>query len=367
MKILHVVESLEMGGAEMVAVNLINSMREEHDLIVCCIKKEGPFVKRIACNIPIFCFDKGEGNDVKIPFRLAKIIRQNRIDVVHSHHWGVFCEAAWGGRMGGAKTIIHTAHGDLSHFSSNCLKKKVRRITERVSAILVDKIVTVSEYIRAQILSELSISPRKIMTIYNGIDTTNGVLPNFQKEAEERNELTLVTVGRLSTVKNYKMLLKAFKLAQDMTSLSMRLIFVGDGPEKVILEGLADRLRIANRVSFLGFRNDVERILASSDIFVLSSHYEGISMAILEAMRAGLPVIATSVGGNVESVKDEHTGVLVPDNDHGKFSEAIVKLASDSEKRKCLGLNGIRHVKETFNLKNSVKNYLNVYMRQSVI
>jgi sugar transferase (PEP-CTERM/EpsH1 system associated) len=357
MKILHVIESLEIGGAEMFVINLVNQMPKEYEQSICCIKKIGPLENRLSRDIRVFCLNKKEGNSLSVPFRLAKIIRHGGYDVVHSHNWGVLIESLVGGRLGGARCIIHTAHGIMEHYSKNKIKKHLRKIAERVMAFFLDKLVTVSDQLRGQIISDLSISSKKIMTVYNGVicrDDSKHIIKN-------NNMVTLVSVGRMVPVKNYQMLIKAFKIAEEKCSIPIRLIFVGDGPERKRLEQIKDDMKLGEKVIFYGYRDDTEKIMCESDIFVNSSFYEGISIAILEAMKESIPVIATSVGGNKEIIEDNFSGLLVPNNDAEKFSKAIVELVNDFEKRKRIGQNSKVIVSNRFNLNKTLDDYARLY------
>jgi L-malate glycosyltransferase len=361
MKILHVIESLEVGGAEMLVVNLINEMPKKYQHAVCCVKKVGALSKRLPNDVKIYCLNKHEGNSLSTPFQLARIIRKNHYDVVHSHNWGQIIEAVIGGKIGGAKCIIHTAHGVMGHYSGNIIKRKTRKLSEGLISRFADKIVTVSDYLRVQIISNLSISPDNIMIIYNGV-----ICKEKDRHIDNKNPtLTLVTVGRMVSVKNYPMLLRAFRMAKNKCSVPMRLLFIGDGPERNVLEQLKDELELDDSVIFYGFRDDVEKFLLESDIFVNSSFYEGISIAILEAMKESIPVIATSVGGNKEIITHNLSGMLVPDNDAEKFSEAIITLANNFEERKRIGEHGKALVIEKFNINKTVDSYRNLY--ESVI
>lgn len=357
MKILHVIESLEVGGAEMLVVNLINEMPNDYNQAVCCIKKIGQLSNKIKKNVKIYCLNKNEGNSLIVPLQIAKIIRNNKFDVVHSHNWGHFPETFLGAKIGGAKVIVHTAHGAMEHYSKNIIKKKLRMFIESIVSIFIDKIIAVSDSLRSKIINDLFISKNKVVTIYNGV--------NFKaidhKHKKCKSELLLVTVGRLVQVKNYKMLIRAFAIAKKRCKYNIRLIFVGDGPERNNLEIECDSYNLNNNLIFYGFCDEVDKILSESDIFVNSSHYEGISLAIIEAMKFSLPVIATSVGGNNEIISDGFSGILIPDNDVERFSDAIICLANDKKKRSIIGRNGREKAFNKFNFEKTKRNYIILY------
>jgi glycosyltransferase involved in cell wall biosynthesis len=161
-------------------------------------------------------------------------------------------------------------------------------------------------------------------------------------------------------VKNQAMMLRALSgvLARYPQA---RLRIIGDGPERSGLEALAGELRISGSVEFLGFRKDVGALLAESDVFLMSSHYEGISIAVLEAMCAGLPVLATRVGGIPEMVEDGRTGVLVPDGDVEAMAQAMGKLLDSSHDRQRLGAAGKEFLQREFSIDMTAERYFRLY------
>ncbi|MBL0125026.1 MAG: glycosyltransferase [Betaproteobacteria bacterium] len=170
-----------------------------------------------------------------------------------------------------------------------------------------------------------------------------------------------ITVGRLATIKNQAMMIRAFHAA---ACANAKLWLVGDGPERATLEALAAELALEDRVSFIGFRHDVADLLSQSDIFLMSSNYEGVSIAVLEAMRASLPVIGTQVGGMSETVKPD-TGVLMPAGDIAAMAAAIRMLADSPEKRQQLGAAGREFLITEFSINNMLTKYELLYKGNS--
>ncbi len=363
-RILQAIETLDCGGAEVVVINLIERLRFHHEVILCCVKKTGPLLKRIPKGIRILCLHKPEGNDLRTFIKMGVIIKRFKIDLVHTHNWDVLWDAALGSMLVGKIPVVHTIHGLFWRHAPTFIGRKknfFRRRLERISAWYASRLISVSNYLRKQVIDELAISGRKILTIRNGIPVTSSNLYEKRMRSKGNQEVRLITVGRLSRVKNYPMLLKAFSIALKKSKIPLRLIFVGDGPERGHLIELSNKLGIMDYVNFLGFRENVEELLWQSDIFVLSSHYEGISIAILEAMRAGLPVIATSVGGNVETVKHGVSGLLCKKDDHIDFATQIVFLSENREVRLRIGREAYSRLTSFFNIDKTVKAYLNVY------
>jgi glycosyltransferase involved in cell wall biosynthesis len=186
------------------------------------------------------------------------------------------------------------------------------------------------------------------------------------------NAEVIGTVGRLVSVKNYPLLLKAF--AQLATNHpDAHVVFIGDGPMREELVEQASRLMAddgratgqtpAHRIHFLGHRDDVAELLPAFDIFVLCSHSEGHSIALLEAMAAGCPIVATAVGGNTELIQNEVTGLLVPSNDELALKQAITRLLSDPGQAHHLGKAARQLVEERYSIEHMVRRYEELYRR----
>ena len=351
MRILHLIESLEFGGAEKVAIDLANAMADHHDVTICCVKRIGDLGASVDRRIQVLCLDKGEGNDYFVPFRLARILRRFRIDVLHAHNWGVFLEGAVAGTLARTPVLVQTVHGPYMDYAPGWwpqFKRSLRHRLERALASHFVKIVTVSDAIQQYIRDEIGISGTRLVTIHNGINI-DASAPASKRDSE----ITCITVGRLAEIKNQAMMIRAFHFAECRNA---RLWLVGDGPERARLEALVSALGLGERVIFAGFRHDIGEQLAQSDIFLMSSNYEGISIAVLEAMRAALPVIGTRVGGMSETV-NERTGILVDLEDFQAMAEAIRTLVDSPANRARLGIAGRQFLIAEFSIQTMVERY----------
>ncbi len=359
MRVLHVIETLEFGGAEKVLVELANAMANHCEVAVCCIKQTGELQASLDRRIRVHCMNSGEGNHVLLPFKLALLVRGGRFDVVHSHTWGVYIESAFGALLGGARILVHTVHGQYLYYApglASRLKRRLRHFVERMLARAHRRIVTVSDAIQKYVRAEVGIPAARLLTIHNGVSDAQ----HTSRPYRSGMPAVFITVGRLVAVKNYAMLLRAFADVVRLHPVS-RLVVVGDGPERSALEALTDELGISGRVEFLGFRQDVQLLLQEADIFVLSSRYEGISIALLEAMRAGLPAIATRVGGMAEVLVDGETGILVPGDHQEAMAQAMITLAQSPAERRRLGDQGYARMRDSFSMSVMVERYLSVY------
>ena len=364
MRIVHLIESLEFGGAEKVVVTLANAMAREHEVSVCCAKRAGELARDLHSGIRVHCLDAREGNDLRVLFRLAALVRREGTQVLHSHNWSLFLEAAIGAKRGGVPILVHTVHGPyLSHVPGwkGLLKRGLRRRLERSMAPRFRTIAAVSDSIARYVTDEIGLPAERLVTVHNGIPE---IIPGSDRAGratlEDGGAFTFLTIGRLAAVKNQALLLRAF--ARVLRSLPRaRLVVVGDGPERAALASLVEDLGLGDAVSLPGFRTDVRDFLAEADVFVLSSRHEGISMALLEAMQAGLPIVATRVGGVPETVIDGDTGLLVAPEDGDALAAAMLRLARLPDLRAAMGRSGRALQAREFSLQGMTERYLQIY------
>jgi len=359
MRVLHIIESLEFGGAEKIVISLANSMAGTHDISICCLKKIGALGSEVDKRIHVSCLSKGEGNDYFLPFRLARLIRKNAYDVVHTHNWGVFLEGGLAGFLARTPVLIHTVHGPYTGYPDDSISRvkiALRHFSERLVARGFNRIAAVSDAIRQYIVGEIKIDPHLVVTVHNGIPVGD-TLPTHRAR---NKDVVFIAVGRLAEIKNHGLMLRAFHEVIK-AGLSARLLIVGDGPERKNIEDYLHQNQLEGKVVLLGFRSDIGELLGEADIFVLTSRYEGISVALLEAMRAGLPAIATRVGGIPETVRDGRTGLLVGLDDLPSLTQAMKRLIQSEELRHEMGKHGHDFLTEEFSLTVMTERYNRLY------
>lgn len=359
MHIMHIIESLEFGGAEKVTVHLANRLSEEHDVTVCLVKYRGELVSELSQKIKLICLDLGEGIHFNLPRLLSEIIISRSIEVVNVHNWAIFIESFLAVRRTGNSRLIFTVHGPYTSYGTDIVqivKKCVRHYFERRAAMSdhVCKVVTVSDSIQDYIISDIGIPKNKLKTIHNGIERKVPI------SASHSRHVKLITVGRLALIKNHKLMLDALKLSL-LVDEEIFLTIVGDGPERESLETYVKELELSDHVAFLGFRTDIIELISSHDIFLVSSDYEGISIALLESMSLSRPAIATNVGGIPETIRHESTGLIVPKGDQRKYSDAILRLAASTEFRQELGQNAKEYFESNFHEDIVVNKYVSLY------
>jgi sugar transferase (PEP-CTERM/EpsH1 system associated) len=305
----------------------------------------------------LFELDRRGGNDPRFVLQLYRLLRRERPHVLHTHRWATLCEGTIAARLAGVPYIVHGEHGTLETRPHNAWVQ--RRMWKHV-----DHVLSVSSRLAERMSREVKYPLDQIRVIRNGVD-----LRRFGREyrAETRaelgireDELVIGCVGRLVDVKDHPNFLRALTLLRDR-GIACRAIIAGAGPLHAELVALAATLNLPN-VSFLGNRDDVHRVLASFDVFVLGSKSEGLSNTIQEAMATGLPVVATHVGGADELVEDGGTGILVPSGDAPAMADAIERFASDPSLRERAGAAGSLRARSLFGLDRMIREYEGLYL-----
>lgn len=357
-RICHVVLSLRPGGLENGVVNVINGLsRAEFLSSVCCLQTKGEFAQRIRDErCEVLEFGLQPGTDIGLPWRLARSLRKLQADIVHTRNAEAFYYGAAAARLAGVP-VIHSEHGRV--FPEKWHRAWVQRVMLRGVAAA----FAVSRQLADDMVTQIGVPPGTFRVLYNGVDTGKfGVRrrPEPGKSmGQSRPEVTIGSVGRLVKVKNYGFLLRV--LARLPAELRWRLLLVGEGPERSSLEQAIRELGLADRVQLLGHREDVPELLSQFDIFVLPSVSEGMSNTLLEAMAAGVAVVASDVGGNREIVEPGRSGLLFPSDTLESAVQAIATLVADSDLRAQLAAAGIERAENTFGMRAMLDAYEELY------
>lgn len=356
---LQFIDTLMRGGAERVVVELATRLgRERLDPAVACFRQEAYADELAAAGRRVHIVPKRRAFDVGLLLRLRRLLRRERVAVVHTHDLQSATYGLLAGKLARVPVIL-TVHG-LGIFR------------QRRSAWLLPKlgcwlrrVVFVGHWLQRVAAEQFGLRPRRPVVIHNGVDIERfrPGPPEPELRAElglEATALVVGTVGNLRPVKDYPTLLRAFALARSRVA-SVALVLVGDGSERPALEGLARDLGLGASVRFAGARDDVSRLLRAFDVFALSSRTEGISMALLEAMATGLPAVVTETGGNPEVAVAGATAALAPVGDHERLAEALAALLADPQRRRAWGEAARRRVEADFSLDGMVRAYEALY------
>lgn len=354
---------LAYGGAETQLVNLATMLKERGwDVRIISMLPPQAFTEELAAaGIPIATLNMRRGvPDPRAVFKLVKILRQWRPDILTSFMYHANLLGRIAGRMAGVPVIISSIRNE--NFGGPH-RERILRLTDWMGDI-----TTINSRLAAENLVKRGIVPAdRMRVIPNGL-----ILDKFSSNGIDRtrlrkqlgvveDEFLWLAVGRLEEQKDYPTLLKAFQILSLDNSKS-QLMVAGQGP---LLEYLKQRtldLGISDRAIFLGLRRDIPSLLDAADGFVLSSAWEGLPNVVMEAMAAGKPVVATSVGGVPELVQDGISGYIVPPRDPEALAAAMLKMMSLlEEERKAMGQTGRAHIEANYSLDHMVDQWEKLY------
>lgn len=326
-RLLYVAGNFVTGGAERHLLEMWRRIdRERFDVSIAVLKREGAFAPLAeATGLPIRDLGVGrrvyDASGLRGLLRLVSLVREFRPDVIHGYLFGPNLFAALAGRLCGVP-VVCVAKRNVDAFESP-RQVAVQRLAHRLAT----HVTAVSREVAASSVA-LGVPAARVTVIENGVDvarfdgvTRRDALPGL--ESVPAGVPLIGSVGCLAPRKDYGTLLAA--LARLSGRHDFRCAIAGDGPDRAALEARAAELGVADRVAFLGERSDVDRLLPAFDLFTLSSREEGIPNALLEAMAAARPCVATRVGGNAEVLDDGRTGWLVPAQDPEALAAALAE------------------------------------------
>jgi glycosyltransferase involved in cell wall biosynthesis len=292
--------------------------------------------------------------------RLARYLRREKFDVVHTHDLWSNLMGVPAARLAGVPAIV-SSRRDLAHFDWYQGKRRhwLRRIQNLSGVVLAN-----ATPIRDALISEDGFAPGKLRVIHNGVDTQK-----FQRAQRDRarlfpdvgNEILVVLVGNMhSDVKGHPWLIAAAPtVVREFPEV--RFVFAGDGESRPTFAAQVAQLGLEGTFKFLGRRSDIPEILASCDLAVLPSRAEGLPNAVLEYMAAGLPTIASRVGGTAELVQDGVTGLLVPAENANALAGALLQFLRDPEQSRQIANNGQRFAVENFSFERFIREIDELY------
>ena len=354
MKIVHVVYSLEMGGAEILVAQLCRLQRANgHDVSVIAYSNLGALGETlVADGVPVLVL--GEAPFVTTFRRFWMELRKLRPDVVHCHNPAPTLQAAIPAKLAGALRVISTRH---SLVAPPYDMKEERAFN--FMARFCDWVVGICDATCENLRHTPGAQRNKIVRVYNGVDPIEPAPP---EEWPEKRGFTLLFVGRLAPIKSLHTLIRAAALAAPRVP-GLQLWMVGHGHERQRLDDLVKELHAEDLVTFWGERLDVAGFFSVADVYCMSSTSEGVPMSLLQAMSIGLPAIVTDVGGMAEVVKNAHAGLATPVGDVEAMAESIVQMATDEKRRAVFRDNAQTAYGELFTLEHLDAAYMELYRR----
>lgn len=347
-RVLYFITELSAGGAQSVMLHLVERLDRQRfePSVACLFNASGSTGQALReQGVPVLEAGTHHKGDLASFGRLYRIIAELKPAILHTHLFHANLPGRFLGRLAKVPVIINTEH-------TLAMESEWRYRINRWSAPMADRVVAVSAAVRDFCIKHIGLPASKVVLIRNGIEIPRE-LPDQQSARKSLGlpgDIPLLgALGRLDPAKGYDVLLEALPRVAGAC-----LTIAGEGPERHRLEALAQTLGIADRVRWLGFQAEILPVLAAFDLFIQPSRYEGLPVTVLEAMAAGLPVVATSIGGTPEAVLDGETGRLVPPEAPELLAAAINDLLNVPSRRLEMGAAGRARIGSHFSLSEMV-------------
>lgn len=368
--ILFVIDGLEFGGGERTFLQLINGLPQNQYRIHVATSPGEIFFELLAKkDIKLIPLNLERRANPKTLFRLVKIIRENRIDIIHSQGARTDFYTRIAARILKPKVrAVNTIAMPVEGYDVHPLKKIIYTVFDRSSERYVDCFISISDSVKDALINKHKIPKHKIARVYNGIELNEYNSSDFEKTSMnirkeynlDKGEFLIGAIGRLVWQKGFEYLIEAApRILKQMPQA--RFLIVGDGPLKKSLTEKSRELGAGDQVVFSGFRSDIKEILASVDILVMPSLLEGFPMVTLEGMAMAKPIIASDIDGIREQIDHNENGILVPPKEPDALAKAIIFLLKDRERARELGLSAQKKAEEKFSVEKMISETERVY------
>ena len=364
-KILYIAVSSQTGGVPKHILNALNYAKENGYEVTVAVPNDGDYytwfqetgAKMINLQLKPYSFSS--------LWKLNNLVRKEKFQIIHSHGKGAGMYTrplkVWNPHI----KVVHTFHGIYVE-AYNLLFRRIYCTIEHILKYWTDVFVCVSESERQESLRLKFVIPSKVRVICNGVDPR--VFQNVKADRAlyldewgiSKDAFVVGCVARLEKMKGHLCLIRAFKKVQDKYPQS-RLLLVGDGPDRAIVEQEVKNLGLDNQVIFTGFRHDIPQVLDVCDVFVSASLKEGMPYTLIEAQAAGVPVVATNVIGNRDVVLDQETGLLVQAEDSEEMAKGIIRMIEEREYALELAKKGQKRVEEFFTIDHVTEQLFDIY------
>ena len=359
----YVVNNLHPGGTERLVVEMSLIFAREFDLQVFCLDEPGLWADRLReRGIPVYGLWRQPGLDIAISVKLAQHFRRQRTQIVHAHQCTPWFYVALARLLYPTPRLLLEEHGRFFPEVENWKRVWFNRW---IIKPLTHRVVAVSKDIRERLRRYEGLQHQAITVVYNGV-TPEPLLDAATKAALRyewgftAENFVIGTVGRFDPIKNLPLLVNGLARAK-VEAPNIQGLLVGDGPEFGATQDLIKQLYLVDRVRLTGFRDDARKLVQCMDLFVLSSFSEGTSMALLEAMAAGVPVVVTAVGGNPEVVTEGQTGWVIPSGSVDALTTAMLEAINHPEKRRAFAFAGQQRFEERFTFGRMIEAYRQIY------
>jgi glycosyltransferase involved in cell wall biosynthesis len=360
-KLCYVIGQLNRAGAEQQLYYLVKGLNKEKFCpVVVSLSQGGYWSEEIRkLNVQVIEIPRSKHKEVSRLIRLVRVLKKSRPQMIHTFLFSANTYGRVAGILARVPFII-ASERNLPEIGKD--KNVFKLYIDKFLALFTDGIICNSRKAADTLIKKYSFSEKKVFTVHNGINGASFIRNDSQRE--KIAPYVVGTVGRLYSQKNHKLFLDMAKLLLNSYGRGdMKFLIVGDGPLRNELEDYARHLKIDSSVLFAGERTDVPELLQDMDIFVTTSSYEGLSNTIMEAMSAGLPVVATDVGGNGELIVNGETGFICPPNDAHVLAGKVESLIKNQQQAQQMGAKGRARIVNEFGIEKMIRETENVYLK----
>lgn len=370
MKVAHFISSCQAAGAELFTKSLAEELIKDDEVkaielwVMMRVSELAPNNQE-KVNFEKDFIKSMEENNIKVRFvdkklkkgwfytkkKIREFYHSFSPDIVHSHHETMtfhLCRSLAKYEVKLVETI-HSNYIEYPFLHKYYLKNKLSTY------------IAISLKVGKLIENKIGVSSEKNHVIYNGVELAKF---EFGEKLFDKEEINIIAVGRLTEVKDHRNLILSYKQLKEMLEANNikvpELFLVGDGKLRENLIELTEKLNLTANIKFLGIRNDIPDLLRNSDLYVMSSELEGLSISLIEALVSGAAIVATDVGSNDEIIEEGATGLLVPKKNPKKLAEAMYKLIDNQELRKKF-YNNSKDSSKKFDLYTSVQSHISIY------
>lgn len=359
----HVVNSLDPGGTERLVIGMCRALAADHDIEVVCLDRPGEWAGELrAAGVAVHALWRRPGLDPAMPGALAAHLRRHGTRIVHAHQCTAWFYAALSRLLHASPRLLLEEHGRFFPEVERPLRRSLNRLLLRR---LTHRFVAVSADVRERLAVYEGLPRAAIEVVPNGVPRPTALAPAARAALRASlglpvDAFVVGTVGRFDPIKNLPLLVDALARAAPQLP-RLRALLVGDGAELAAVRQRVAAAALDDRVCFTGFRADARELTQCMDLFVLSSHSEGLSIALLDAQAAGVPAAVTAVGGNPDVVVHGETGWVVAPGDAAALAAAIVAGGGDARLCAGLGAAAVRRHAERFDWEAMLRRYRELY------
>lgn len=370
-RVLHLLSELNIGGAEVLLLQIIQSLgKTEYEHYVYHFRMDGPIKQKLeALGIPVYEGKKRDSIKRPIKFGISVIsllkdlltfIRSRQIQIIHAHLGPANQLAVVISKLSSVPAFltVHSPMAFVDRRSNWDLRVYCQKAVNQFAYRAADRVLVVSQEIKEIVQQRFGIEDTKFLFLKNGIvfdDDISGPVDLQEEFPRSANKLKLIAVGRLVPLKNFDILVRAIAEVINQGQNDLLVLIAGEGEERMRLEELIRDLGIESYVKLLGLRHDVMGLMQACDLFVMPSRYEGLSLAMIEAMACGLPIIASDVRGLNDYITNEQNGLLFPVGDYKALAERILQLANNRKLRSKLSQGARESFEKEYDMRKNIR------------